>query len=313
MEAQRSLRSSERLARIRSKLPESVKQREDELVNLRIQSEAEARKNVAKLQQDYESQGKLTQEGKLCATPFGVDVVGITELVALTGALVGGLASRRRKEELVRLNDQLRKINFALRKQARVGGVMNPGVSSGMLFNPDLNYAIPRAPKATTSVVTSDPQNAALDEVSLSEVVEGGEFSLNVSSTIPENLPLPERQCRIALKEGKQLLKRNIRSASVRFKKALMLAKQLNDIDAEKRASRGLGACCQRQNLYEDAIKYYLRAVELTEKTGGDIEFEMRDLYNSIAEVYADIGDTEKALDYYDRYLKCIGADTDER
>ncbi len=27
---------------------------------------------------------------QLCATPFGVDVVGITEFVALTGALVGG-------------------------------------------------------------------------------------------------------------------------------------------------------------------------------------------------------------------------------
>ena len=37
-----------------------------------------------------QEQGKLTQSGKLCATPFGVDVVGITELVALTGALVGG-------------------------------------------------------------------------------------------------------------------------------------------------------------------------------------------------------------------------------
>ena len=28
--------------------------------------------------------------GKLCATPFGVDVVGITEVIAITGALVGG-------------------------------------------------------------------------------------------------------------------------------------------------------------------------------------------------------------------------------
>lgn len=29
-------------------------------------------------------------DDQLCATPFGVDVVGITEFVALTGALVGG-------------------------------------------------------------------------------------------------------------------------------------------------------------------------------------------------------------------------------
>lgn len=39
---------------------------------------------------DLQAEGRLTQFGKLCATPFGVDVVGITELVALTGALVGG-------------------------------------------------------------------------------------------------------------------------------------------------------------------------------------------------------------------------------
>lgn len=31
------------------------------------------------------------ENGRLCATPFGVDVVGITEVVALTGALVGGV------------------------------------------------------------------------------------------------------------------------------------------------------------------------------------------------------------------------------
>lgn len=39
---------------------------------------------------DLEQEGRSTQIGKLCATPFGVDIVGITELVALIGALVGG-------------------------------------------------------------------------------------------------------------------------------------------------------------------------------------------------------------------------------
>lgn len=52
---------------------------------------------------------------QLCATPFGVDVVGITEFVALTGALVGGISARRRKQELERLNEQLRTINTQLR------------------------------------------------------------------------------------------------------------------------------------------------------------------------------------------------------
>ncbi len=68
-----------------------------------------------------------TQVGKLCATPFGVDIVGITEFVALVGALVGGVTARQRKEELERLNEQLRKINLGLRQQARAGTVYAPG------------------------------------------------------------------------------------------------------------------------------------------------------------------------------------------
>lgn len=67
------------------------------------------------------------QDGKLCATPFGVDVVGITELIALIGALVGGVTARRRKEEVERLNEQLRSINLNLRQQARAGTVYAPG------------------------------------------------------------------------------------------------------------------------------------------------------------------------------------------
>ncbi len=68
-----------------------------------------------------------SQEGKLCATPFGIDVVGITEVVAVAGALVGGLLARQRKEELGKLNEQLRKINVQLRQQARAGTIYAPG------------------------------------------------------------------------------------------------------------------------------------------------------------------------------------------
>jgi hypothetical protein len=72
----------------------------------------------------------LLQIGKLCATPFGVDIVGITEFVGLVGALVGGITARQRKAELERLNEQLRKINMSLRQQARAGTVYAPGAQS---------------------------------------------------------------------------------------------------------------------------------------------------------------------------------------
>lgn len=62
--------------------------------------------------------------GKLCATPYGVDIVGITEFIALVGALVGGITARQRKNELERLNEQLRKVRSAgsCREAARAAG-----------------------------------------------------------------------------------------------------------------------------------------------------------------------------------------------
>lgn len=50
----------------------------------------QVRAELDKARMDLEKEGRSTQIGKLCATPFGVDIVGITELVALIGALVGG-------------------------------------------------------------------------------------------------------------------------------------------------------------------------------------------------------------------------------
>ena len=43
------------------------------------------------------------------------------------GALVGGIVARQRKEEVEKLNEQLRKINLQLRQQARAGTIYAPG------------------------------------------------------------------------------------------------------------------------------------------------------------------------------------------
>jgi plasmid stabilization system protein ParE len=61
------------------------------------------------------------QGSQLCATPFGIDVVGLTVAVALVGAAVGGYTARQRKAEAEKLNEQLRKINASLRRQTRAG------------------------------------------------------------------------------------------------------------------------------------------------------------------------------------------------
>lgn len=66
---------------------------EERLFRLRQEIEGEAQQELQRARQELEEQGRESQTGKLCATPFGVDVVGITEFVALTGALVGGPAA----------------------------------------------------------------------------------------------------------------------------------------------------------------------------------------------------------------------------
>eukprot|EP00798_Chlamydomonas_sp_ICE-L_P022005 gene22005-29063_t len=104
-----------------------LESKEEELFRLRQEQEGQALRDLNTRKQILELEASATQSGKLCVTPFGVDVVGITELIAIIGATVGGLAARQRKDEMERLNDQLRKINLSLRQQARAGTVYAPG------------------------------------------------------------------------------------------------------------------------------------------------------------------------------------------
>ena len=53
--------------------------------------------------------------------------MGITEAIALVGALVGGVSARQRKVELEEVNEKLRQINISLRQQARAGVTYAPG------------------------------------------------------------------------------------------------------------------------------------------------------------------------------------------
>ncbi|KAL5212970.1 hypothetical protein ABZP36_023817 [Zizania latifolia] len=69
--------------------------------------------------------------------------------VALIGAAVGGLLARQRKEELKRLNTQLRQINTALRRQAQIES-----------FAPGLTYA--PVGRATETEVIVDPRKQQL-------------------------------------------------------------------------------------------------------------------------------------------------------
>lgn len=71
-------------------------------------------------------------------------------LVALIGATVGGLLARQRKAELQRLNEQLRQINAALKRQAKIES-----------YAPALSYA-PATIKVPENEVIIDPRKQEL-------------------------------------------------------------------------------------------------------------------------------------------------------
>ncbi|KAK9054764.1 hypothetical protein SSX86_025843 [Deinandra increscens subsp. villosa] len=86
-------------------------------------------------------------------------------LVALIGATVGGLLARQRKAELQRLNEQLRQINAALKRQAKIES-----------YAPALSYA-PAAARVPDNEVIIDPKKQEL----ISRLKNGKNFLRNQS------------------------------------------------------------------------------------------------------------------------------------
>lgn len=286
---------------------------EETLFRLRQKEEGKVREELEEARSEFEEEAKKTYDGKLCATPFGVDVVGITEAIALTGALVGGLSARRRKDEVEKLNEQLRTINTQLRQQARAGTLYAPGLT----YAPSAPAKTPSATKvslptgamnsaATQPKTVSIPTKKPVEEASTPAAMNGNgaNQSPNVSlASLDEDDMRPEvKQCQIALKEGKRLLKeQDAGPAMVRFEKALMLARSMGDKVRERRAVRGLAAANRLMGRYQQAIDYLGKVLEISEDTGdhiGDV-----DAYGTIADIYTEMGEFEKAAEYYDKYI----------
>ncbi|KAF5190068.1 Fluorescent in blue light protein [Thalictrum thalictroides] len=80
--------------------------------------------NVLMLIMPFEA---LAETCEASSSPFNMPLL---LAVALIGATVGGLVARQRKEELQKLNNQLRQINAALRRQAKIES-----------YAPSLSYA----------------------------------------------------------------------------------------------------------------------------------------------------------------------------
>jgi len=282
-------------------------EKEEELYKLRQELEGEARREIEAERVLLEEEGRRSSIGKLCATPFGIDIVGITEFIALVGALVGGITARQRKAELERLNEQLRKINMGLRQQARAGTVYAPGLTylppmTGADGNGNGSSSPSSSPAAEPEVARPRPATATvtLPKPSTSE--------RTLLSMEDDEMTADQIQCRDALRAGKRFLKEaNGAAAMVRFEKALMLSKALGDRVQERRAIRGLAASSRLQGQYKTAIGHLERVLEISkemrEYTGDS------DAYGTIADCYTDMGDLEKAAEFYDKYIYAMNKD----
>uniref|UniRef100_J3L0E3 Uncharacterized protein n=1 Tax=Oryza brachyantha TaxID=4533 RepID=J3L0E3_ORYBR len=85
-----------------------------------------------------------------CEPEYSLPNMPLLFAIAMIGATVGGLLARQRRGELKRLNDQLRQINAALRRQAKIES-----------YAPALSYA-PVGSKIPESEVIVDPQKERL-------------------------------------------------------------------------------------------------------------------------------------------------------
>ncbi|CAH9081092.1 unnamed protein product [Cuscuta europaea] len=184
-------------------------------------------------------------------------------LVSLIGATVGGLLARQRRGELERVNEQLRQINTALRRQAKIES-----------YAPSLSYA-PIGGRIPESEVIVDPRKQEL----ISHLKKGKNFLRNQA---------PEK-------------------AFSEFKIALEAAQNLKDPIEEKKAARGLGASLQRQGKYRDAIKYHSLVLEISAREGEDSG--NTEAYGAIADCYTELGDLERAGNYYDQYIARLETD----
>ncbi|PUZ56405.1 hypothetical protein GQ55_5G296600 [Panicum hallii var. hallii] len=198
-----------------------------------------------------------------CEQEYSLPNMPLLFAIAMVGATVGGLLARQRRGELARLNDQLRQINAALRRQAKIES-----------YAPALSYA-PVGSKIPESEVIVDPQKERLIAY---------------------------------LRTGKNYLRNQTPDkAFPEFKAALDLAQALGDHVEEKKAARGLGASLQRQGKYKEAIKYHSMVLNISKMTGEDAG--VTEAYGAIADCYTELGELEKAGEFYDKYIARLESD----
>ena len=173
----------------------------------------------------------------LCVTPSGVDIVGITELLALIGATASGIRARQQKIVVDELNEKLRAINQSLTTRSK----RNPAGMGASLGYTGVQMA---------GTPVDSPMSASVSELAAGSTKNNGDdaskegkktdFAVGPDDSADD---IEYDETRVNLKKGRQLLReKSYREAISSFEKALALSRMNGDQIKMRRAVRGLGA-----------------------------------------------------------------------
>ncbi|KAK9726870.1 hypothetical protein RND81_05G242600 [Saponaria officinalis] len=176
-------------------------------------------------------------------------------LVALVGATVGGLVARQRKEELQRLNEQLRQINAALRRQAKIES-----------YAPALSYApVPVGGKVMETEVIVDPKKEEL----ISRLKTGKNYLRNqepdkafaefkIALQLAQDLKDPIEEKKAARGLGASLQRQGKYREAINYHKmVLAISKRVKETSGNTEAYGAIADCYTELGDLENAGKFY--------------------------------------------------------
>ena len=283
---------------------------------LRFEEEEKAMTNLnaRRIEEEQKARQQVIDGKTLCITPFGIDVVGITEAVALVGAIGAGLTSNARKAEIAELNEKLRTINVTLRQQVRDGRPAAAASRSGS------GGIYPDGGGVGKGARTGSGMSAMANNVVDANNVDQRESSQPMDSLDAEDELASAgagtkdfnsesvRELKEALRGGRRLLtegdENSFRESEKLFEKALMLSRMVGDVVQVRRAVRGLAASKRGRNDYKGAIAGLKEVLSISEQLGDHVGDA--DALGSIADMYTEMGDLENAGKYYDMYLDAL-------
>ena len=284
-----------------------LRDEEAKLKALRFEREAERVREINEIRalEEQKARAQVANGNTLCVTPFGVDIVGISQTVALVGAIGAGLTSNARKAEIAELNEKLRAVNSTLRAQIRQP---SPASAQASGVYQDGGVAVDRSSSRET---TNDGMSNNADDVMNDVAFESTSSSGGLMDSMDlEESPASATDAELsgALRDGRALLKEGTEPAFRRslelFEKALTLARMIGDTTQTRRATRGLAASKRGLGDRKGAVAHLKEVLEMR-RTVGDAAGDT-DALGAIADIYTELGDLENAGKYYDLYLDAL-------